>query len=85
MFAVKLLKSNTTLRSEHSFYESVDSGKIMFCQLAALAEFLLSCFPHYALILAGNKLYLGTKGLFGTSNKNYNSYLIHIMIRCRLL
>ena len=55
----------------------VDSGKIMFCQVAAVAEFLLSCFPHYALILAGNKLNVRTKGLSGTSNKNDNSCLIH--------
>lgn len=42
----------------------VDSGKITFCQLAALPEFLLSCFPYYALILAGNKLFKDKRPLW---------------------
>lgn len=76
VFVVKQLKNNTALRSGHRFYEPLcDSARL--CSVAALAGFLVSCFPHCALILAGNKLYLRTKGLFSSSNKNDNCCLTH--------
>lgn len=57
----------------------------MSCQLAILAEFLFSCFPCYALILAGNKLYLRTKGLFVTPIKTTIAASFTVMICCRIL